>query len=63
VLLGNGKGDFTYVMQTESGLSIRGDVRSLQKIKIGKSQNIIAGVNDNDALLLQLRQTPLNRIN
>jgi len=55
VLLGNGKGGFTYVMQTESGLSIRGDVRSFQKIKIGKSQNIIAGVNDSNSLLLQLK--------
>ena len=30
VLLGNGKGDFTYATQTESGLNIRGNVRSLQ---------------------------------
>ena len=29
VLLGNGKGDFKYATQTESGLNIRGNVRSL----------------------------------
>jgi hypothetical protein len=56
VLLGNGKGDFRYVTQTASGLSIRGDVRSLQKIKTGKTQSIIAGVNDNNALMLQQNQ-------
>ena len=55
VLLGNGKGDFTYVMQTESGLNIRGNVRSLQKIKTGKSESIIAGINDSNALLLQMK--------
>ena len=55
VLLGNGKGDFTYATQTESGLSIRGNVRSLQMIKTGKSQSIIAGINDDKALLLRLR--------
>jgi hypothetical protein len=37
VLLGNGKGDFTYVTQTKSGLSMRGNVRSLKKIKTGKN--------------------------
>ncbi|MBL7696816.1 MAG: VCBS repeat-containing protein [Chitinophagaceae bacterium] len=55
VLLGDGKGNFTYATQTESGLSIRGNVRSLQKIKTAKSQSIIAGVNDNNALLLQIK--------
>jgi hypothetical protein len=55
LLLGNGRGDFTYATQTESGLSIRGNVRSLQKIKTGKSQSIIAGINDSNALLIKVR--------
>ncbi len=55
LLLGNGKGDFTYVPQVRSGLNIRGNVRSLQLIKTGKSQSVIAGVNDTDAILLKLR--------
>jgi len=55
VLLGDGKGSFTYATQAESGLNIRGNVRSLQLIKTGKSQSIIAGVNDTTALLLQVR--------
>ncbi|MEP6597389.1 MAG: VCBS repeat-containing protein, partial [Ginsengibacter sp.] len=55
LLLGNGRGDFTYAKQTESGLNIRGNVRSLHVIKTGKSQSIIAGINDSNALLLQMR--------
>lgn len=55
VLLGNGKGDFTYAPQTQSGLNIRGNVRSLKLIKTGKSKSIIAGINDSNALLLQVR--------
>ncbi len=55
VLLGNGKGEFTYVPQQKSGLNIRGNVRSLQLITVGKSQSIIAGVNDTTAVLLKLR--------
>ena len=55
LLLGNGKGGFTYATQTESGLNIRGNIRSLQKIKIGKSQNIIAGINDGNAILIKPR--------
>jgi hypothetical protein len=62
VLLGNGKGNFTYAPQTESGLSIRGNVRSVKKITTGKSQSIIVGINDTNALLLQPDQTSVNRV-
>ncbi|MEO8766101.1 MAG: VCBS repeat-containing protein [Ginsengibacter sp.] len=55
VLLGDGKGNFSYATQPESGLNIRGNVRSLRLIKTGKKQGIIAGINDSNALLLQLR--------
>jgi hypothetical protein len=56
VLLGSGKGEFAYAPQTESGLNIRGNVRSLRPIKVGKSQSIIAGINDSNALLLQTKR-------
>ena len=56
VLLGNDKGSFTYATQTESGLNIRGNVRSLRLIKTGKSQSIIAGINDSNAVLIQVRR-------
>jgi enediyne biosynthesis protein E4 len=56
VLLGNGKGDFTYATQTESGLKIPGNTRSLKKIMTGKLQEIIVGINDGNTLLLQNRR-------
>jgi len=55
LLLGDGKGGFTYASQAESGLNIRGNVRSLRLIKSRRSQNIIAGINDSNALMLQPR--------
>ncbi len=54
VLLGNGKGDFTYVPQLKSGLNLRGNIKSLQLIKFQKSQNVIAGVNDENAVMLKV---------
>jgi hypothetical protein len=55
VLLGNGKGDFTYATQTESGLNISGNVRSLKLIKTGRFQSIIFGINDHNAILLRVK--------
>ena len=53
VLPGDGKGHFSYLSQPESGLSIRGNVRTLQQIMAGKTPSIIVGINDSNALLLQ----------
>ena len=55
VLLGDGNGAFTYATQTESGLNIRGNVRSLQLIKTGKSQSILAGINDGNTIILTIK--------
>jgi hypothetical protein len=54
LLLGDGKGEFSYVPQTKSGLSIRGNVRSLTPIRIGSKRNIIAGINDANPLILTI---------
>jgi hypothetical protein len=54
LLLGDGKGNFTYAPQTESGLKIRGNVRSLQVVK-GKKERIIAGINDTNAIMLDIK--------
>jgi hypothetical protein len=54
LLLGDGKGNFKYVPQPESGLNIRGDVKTLQLIKAGNSQHVIVGVNDSNALMLKV---------
>ena len=55
LLLADGKGGFTYVPQTKSGLSIRGNVKGLQLIRTGKTQNIIAGINDGNAIMLTIK--------
>jgi len=52
VFIGDGKGNFTYVNQTESGLNIKGNVRSLATIKTKTGTSIIVGINDSPALLL-----------
>lgn len=46
ILIGDGKGGFRYVPQYESGLNIRGDVRSLEMINIKGKKKILFGVND-----------------
>jgi hypothetical protein len=52
VFIGDGKGNFTYVNQTEGGLNIKGNVRSLATIKTKTGTSIIVGINDSPALLL-----------
>ncbi|MCC6725390.1 MAG: VCBS repeat-containing protein [Saprospiraceae bacterium] len=52
LLLGDGKGNFRYVPQTEAGLSIQGCVRDFQPVNNGKS--ILVGLNNASALLLNI---------
>ena len=54
-LSGDGKGSFSYIPQDKSGLSIRGNVRSLSVIKSANTKKIIAGVNDDNAILISPR--------
>jgi hypothetical protein len=49
LLLNDGKGNFTYVPQSTSGLNLREDIRSVQKISLGGHEKLIFGAND-DAL-------------
>ena len=43
LLEGNGKGDFTYVNQSVSGLSVNGDVKSLIRMQVGKEPCLVIG--------------------
>ncbi|MEX6686584.1 VCBS repeat-containing protein [Danxiaibacter flavus] len=52
LLLGDGKGNFSYAPQYKSGLQLKGNVRSAAVINNNK---IIVGVNDGAAILLQLK--------
>ncbi|MGH2566418.1 MAG: RNA-binding protein, partial [Ginsengibacter sp.] len=60
LLLGDGKGNFSYVPQYESGLNIRGNLRNLALIKTGQLQSIFAGINDSKAVLLQVQSEKSN---
>ena len=46
LLIGDGKGNFSYVPQTHSGLNFRGDVRSMLQIKTGTAKSIFLGMNN-----------------
>jgi len=43
---GDGKGNFTYVPQPKSGLSITGDTKSLQTIAINGDLYLLVGINN-----------------
>jgi hypothetical protein len=46
LLKGDEKGNFEYVHQATSGLSITGDVRSLQTIKVKEDTYLLVGINN-----------------
>ncbi|MFZ9661834.1 MAG: FG-GAP-like repeat-containing protein, partial [Chitinophagaceae bacterium] len=45
-------GNFSYVPQLQSGLKLRGNLRSLKAIKIGDKAALLAGINDGPTQLL-----------
>jgi hypothetical protein len=55
LLLGDGKGNFSYVPQFKSGLNIRGNVRGIATIKDKDKMQIIVGINNSKALSLQVK--------
>ena len=54
LLIGDGKGNFSYVSQANSGLNIRGNVRSILDIKTGDRVNIFFGMNNGPVLSYRL---------
>jgi enediyne biosynthesis protein E4 len=54
LLKGDGKGNFTYVPQTESGLSVRGDVRDVVSIKNNSGNFILFEMNQQAAVVYKL---------
>jgi hypothetical protein len=55
LLYGDGKNNFIYVPQYKSGLNIKGDVRSLVKVKSRNKEQIIVGINNSAALSLMVK--------
>lgn len=46
VFKGDGKGNFTYVKQPESGLAVTGDVKSMKVIPVKDKQYLLVGINN-----------------
>jgi hypothetical protein len=58
LLSGNGNGTFKYIPQWQSGLKIKGDLRSLQSISSNSFQNhrFVLGINNSNVQLLKVNQ-------
>ncbi|MFI5195235.1 MAG: FG-GAP repeat domain-containing protein, partial [Chitinophagales bacterium] len=56
LLEGDGKGGFTYVSQPQSGLSIKGDVKSAEETTINGKKYIVVGINDEQLQFYQEKQ-------
>ncbi len=46
LLEGDGKGNFSYVPQTRSGLTLKGDVKSMQSVQVGEDTYLLVGINN-----------------
>jgi hypothetical protein len=55
LLLGDGKGNFSYIPQFKSGLNIRGDVRNISIVKNKNKEQIVVGINNSTCLSLKLK--------
>jgi hypothetical protein len=55
LFLGDGKGSFEYTPQYQSGLTIRGNVRSLQVISSGQKNDLIFGINNAPVQVMKLK--------
>lgn len=55
LLLGDGKGQFTYVPPAQSGLKWRGDVRGLALVSSGKKTNLVVAMNNDKASVYRVR--------
>jgi hypothetical protein len=52
---GDGKGKFRYVNQYESGLDLKGDVKSLRSISVKGIRYLLAGVNNTGVVMYKLK--------
>ncbi len=52
LLAGNGKGDFTYINQIQSGLAIKGCVRDIIKINAAGKKKLMIGLNNQSPVFL-----------
>jgi hypothetical protein len=52
LLLGNGKGNFEYVPQTQSGLAVKGCVRNILSFKNGTNTRLVINLNNQNPLVI-----------
>jgi hypothetical protein len=55
VLLGDGKGNFTALSPAESGLTIKGDIKSIIDLKAGDEKILVFGINQQQVEVYQIR--------
>jgi hypothetical protein len=55
LFLGDGKGNFKYVPQTESGFSVKGDVRDVQIVNIKGKVTVIFSISDKPVVCYRLQ--------
>lgn len=60
LLFGDGKGNFKVVPITQSGLCVRGEVRSANKVKILGEPNLMFGINNEKPQMVRIEQHRLN---
>ncbi|MEK6477825.1 VCBS repeat-containing protein [Catalinimonas sp. 4WD22] len=53
---GDGKGNFTYIPQTKSGLDLKGDVKSFESIQIKNDTYLLIGINNSGIESYKLTQ-------
>ena len=46
LLEGDGKGNFKYIPQPQSGLTLKGDVKSMQSVRVGDETYLLVGINN-----------------
>lgn len=56
LLEGDGKGNFTYVPQYQSGLQLKGDVKSLAVVNGKTASQIVAGINNAPVVFIKPKQ-------
>jgi hypothetical protein len=55
LFLGDGKGNFKYVPQTESGFSLKGDVRDIQILKVKEKTKVLFSISDKQVVSYSLQ--------
>ncbi len=56
IFLGDGQGNFEYLNQSETGLKITGDAKSVQMMSINGKQHLVFGINNSPAQVYKMNE-------